>query len=142
MNIRLRIIHSGTQPGTPATGPVEFGLQRKGGDLVLPRVALAKGRRPIDLTVETVGSSNGEVSFRGPFIHGSAKEQFLYLAWKRLDVQPGEGPWTWRLKIRLDGLAALGRGQPFEPEELVEADAEHLRPHRKDSVIWRRAREL
>jgi hypothetical protein len=94
MNIRLRIIHSGTQPGTPATGPVEFGLQRKGGDLVLPRVTLAKGRRPIDLTVETVGSSNGEVSFRGPFIHGSAKEQFLYLAWKRLDVQPGEGPWT------------------------------------------------
>jgi hypothetical protein len=141
MNIRLRITHSGTQPGTPVTSPVAFGLQRKGGDLVLPNATLAEGGRAIDLTVDTAGSSSDEVRFRGPFIHGSAKEQFLYLAWKRLDVQPGEGLWAWRLKIRLDGLTALGRGRPFEPEELVEADVEHLRPHRKESVIWRRARE-
>lgn len=142
MNIRLRITHSGTQPGTPVKGPLAFGLQRKGGELVLPSVTLAEGGSPIDLTVEAVSSLSDEVRFRGPFVHGSAKEQFLYLAWKRLDVQSGEGPWAWRLKIRLDGLAALGRGQPFEPEEVVEADAEHLRPHRKDSVIWRRAREI
>lgn len=73
-------------------GPLAFGLQRKGGELVLPSVTLAEGGSPIDLTVEAVSSLSDEVRFRGPFVHGSAKEQFLYLAWKRLDVQSGEGP--------------------------------------------------
>lgn len=62
---------------------VGVGLQREPVDLVPGDAEYARWR----LEVRTVELDTGEVDFRGPFVHGSRGDRFLYLNWG--EVQPG-----------------------------------------------------
>lgn len=95
----------------PELAGTKFGMQDSGGRLLIPREEGA-GRMVFDVGVLARRNRlTGAVSFLGPYAHGPAGDQFLYLNWRKPEM-PGE--WVWRRKFRLTSLAW---------EELVAADA-------------------
>jgi hypothetical protein len=107
--VRLRLICEDPPPATRAGVPVEFGLQDKAGDLQ-PGLTLPDGSLRFEGQVRAVTGSDRWLHLRGPIVHGSATDPFLYLSC-RAASPPGQ-PWIFRLKVPLARIdpRALGRG--------------------------------
>jgi hypothetical protein len=76
--LNLRLLHNGTQPGTPVPEPVRFGLQDSKGE-VHPGVVRPDGSQQFDFSLEIKGGSDSDrLVFTGPFAHGPPTARFLY----------------------------------------------------------------
>lgn len=115
--VRLRLICEEPPPTSRAGVPVEFGLQDKAGDLQ-PGLTLPDGSLRFEGQVRAVAGSDRWLHFRGPIVHGSATDPFLYLSC-RAASPPGQ-PWIFRLKVPLARIdpRVLGRGGGTAPVTL------------------------
>jgi hypothetical protein len=110
----------------------QFGMQDRG-NAVYAGVAIDGERWEFQIgVVAKRNRSTGEVRFVGPFAHGTAGDEFLYLNWR---PETGTG-WAMRIKMPLTPLCW---------EQLVEADAAGTSfhfdatgraPHYRRQVEW------
>lgn len=113
----------------------EFGMQDATGELI-PGELLPDGHVRFDVGVVARRlRETGAISFVGPYAHGPAGDQFLYLNWRK----PGTGnDWVSRRKLRLTSLswdellAADQRGDSFA------FDATGRMGHSTVPVEWKR----
>jgi len=133
--IAIRLVCT-SMPQTPAVeGPLDVGIQDKA-QVVHPGRVHKDGTTVFECTVEArIGAAIDEVSFRGPFVHGTPEARFLYLSWKR--KTPSAALWCWRVKVPLAGIT--GRQiSSLKSDETLEADITGRRPHATEPVVWKR----
>lgn len=100
--LRLRIIclKPPICPGDDA--PTEFGVQDRG-QVVHPGQVHGDGSVSFEVTVSAVRhAAGGSVRFRGPFVHGTPAEPFLYLSFRHVEGSPVA--WIRRIKVRFPVL--------------------------------------
>ena len=68
----------------PSTGPVHVGIQR--GREVIDRVPGDAREAVFTFEVEVKPAKDGHLDFRGPFVHGTSGDRFLYLSWGSLET--------------------------------------------------------
>ncbi len=85
----------------PELEGAEFGMQDLKGTLIRPEER-DDGRSMFEVgVVARRNRTNGTVSILGPYAHGPAGDEFLYLNWR----VPGRSTqWIWRRKFRLTSL--------------------------------------
>ncbi len=83
--------------------PVYLGVQR-GSDVVYLTPGDA-GEAVFEMTVEAVRRDDGDLDFRGPFVHGKRGDRFLYLSWGVLGPD-GRFAMFRRAKLRFSDIAA------------------------------------
>ena len=133
--IKVRLLHSGRQPGKALDEPLIFGLQDKSGGL-LSGIPVVDGRLRFEVELSVRQRADGELDFAGSHVHGKPGGRFMYLGWKRDDPGSGAGIWGWRIKVPLQDLA-LNLVDGLAAEDVLTADCEALRPHARASVAWR-----
>jgi hypothetical protein len=63
----------------------------------------ADGSISFEVTVSAVRhAADGSVRYRGPFVHGTPAEPFLYLSFRRVEGSPVD--WIRRIKVRFPDL--------------------------------------
>ncbi len=113
--------------GRGRPGEVFVGVQCR--KEVVSRVPADTDEAHFELTVAVVEGRNG-VDFRGPFVHGTPGERFLYLSWGMVEAD-GDYEMFSRAKLRLEGpngpsndvAAAMAGGNAVRADvDLVRAD--------------------
>jgi hypothetical protein len=120
-------------PATPATeGDLDIGIQDKAQYIHIGRPA-KDGSVLFECAIEAnVDAST--LDFRGPFVHGTPQNRFVYLSWKR---RMGEAaPWYWRVKIPLAGIAKK-TVTSLKSSEVLLADITGRRPHATEPILWK-----
>jgi hypothetical protein len=97
-------IHVGVQRGTDVVGLVK-------GDM---------GEAVFDVDLEVIVGADGEIDFRGPFVHGFGGERFIYLAWGEIDDQ-GTFAMFRRLKLHLAPLLEQFPAETLSTAKKVQA---------------------
>jgi Family of unknown function (DUF5990) len=97
-------IHVGVQRGTEVVG------------LVIGDAADAV----FDIDIDIVADSNGEVDFRGPYVHGRRGERFVYLSWGEVD-EKGSFAMFRRLKLHLAPLVELSSAETVVAAKKIQA---------------------
>ena len=116
-------------PEPPGDEEADLGLQDKSGAVHAGR-PLPKGGLRFTCQVEVL-TRNGDLDFRGPLVHGTPGQRFIYLSWKRR--QEAAAPWVQRVKVPLNGVAAV-----LDPARgALEADITGRRPHDPAPINWR-----
>ncbi len=101
---RLRLVCEIPPPAEREGVPTEFGLQDQRAGLLPGEPSPGGGFVwTVDVTVAPPGTDE-RPRFRGPYVHGPAGQQFLYLSWRRVDHEPKV--WISRLKIPLWKITA------------------------------------
>lgn len=96
----------------PELEGAEFGMQDAKGTLIKPEER-NDGRSVFEVgVVARRNRTTGTVTFLGPYAHGPAGDEFLYLNWR---VPGTSGPWIWRRKFPLTWL---------DWDEIVKAEAQ------------------
>lgn len=82
--------------------PTEFGVQDRHLGLH-PGAIQAQGTIAFDIAVSVVRHpADGSVRYRGPFVHGTLAEPYLYLSMRPVGAEPGA--WRRRIKVRFPSL--------------------------------------
>ncbi len=132
--IRLRLIHDGTEPGTPLGERLRFGVQDTKGE-VEPGSSEPGAIAHLDLTLSVDGSEeSGPPVFRGACAHGPPAKRFVYLSWKRAGTHAA--PWGWRIKIPLSGIGWDDIHAAQAPGARLVADVMGRKPHSSETVAW------
>jgi len=79
--------------------------------------------------------ATGRLRFFGPYCHGPAGDEFIYLGWK-----PGgkpDAPWVWRIKMSLTSLSWEQLEEVVAHNERLEFDATGRAPHDRARIEWR-----
>jgi Family of unknown function (DUF5990) len=134
-SVKVRLIHDGTQPGPVVAVPVNFGIQDKKGEIHPGRPS--KGRL-LHFEIAINVKDSDQLSFSGPFVHGTPAGRFLYLSWKKRGNH--EHPWAWRIKMPLGGISPSLLRQAQKAGHCLEADVVGRRPHCSEPVTWRTGR--
>lgn len=102
--LQLRIVGH-TLPGRRFScyEPVYVGVQR--GRDVVQLAAGDASEAVFELTVDAAPRPEGDLDFRGPFVHGARGDRFLYLSWGTLGAG-GEFTMFRRAKIRFSEIPA------------------------------------
>jgi len=129
--LQLRLIHDGTQPGSPLAEPLRFGLQDSKGN-VHPGLEAPGEPRNFDFELDVLGDA--VPVFRGVFAHGTPATRFVYLSWKR--VGEHAHPWGWRIKIPLAGLGWETIRAAEAPGLCVAANVIGRKPHSSQPIVW------
>jgi hypothetical protein len=102
----------------PELAGAEFGMQDKQGVLI-PGELSPSGHWCFEVgAYARRNRETGAVTFLGPYIHGTAGDEFLYLNWRAPDAPANT--WIWRRKWRITSLAwdeiaeAAASGAHFE----------------------------
>ncbi|MGH2634148.1 MAG: DUF5990 family protein [Tepidiformaceae bacterium] len=113
----------------------EFGMQDSKGDLI-PGERLPGGRIRFDVgVVARRQRETGVVTFIGPYAHGPAGDEFLYLNWRK----PGGGKdWVWRRKFRLTALSWDALVAADAARDLFAFDGTGRMGHSTVPVEWQR----
>ncbi len=98
--------------------PVHVGVQR--GKEVIDPVAGDAPEAVFSFPINAVSGENGQIDFRGPFVHGTRGARFLYLSWGVLHPD-GQFQMFRRAKIHLSALAELGLTDRRETGTTIEA---------------------
>lgn len=98
---------------------VHLGVQR-GSEVV----DIVPGDSPIavfDFTIRIVDVGDGELDFRGPYVHGRRGERFTYLSWGELG---GDGAFAMfrRAKLHLSAIEPALLRQALRPGSRLEAE--------------------
>ena len=97
--VQLRVLCRVPPSATEAGKPTEFGLQDKQRSLHAGTAQDTIARMFVfDCTVKGT-PGEGMPRLGGPFVHGTAAEPFVYLAWRYVDAPVGA--WIRRMKIPL-----------------------------------------
>jgi hypothetical protein len=100
--LELRIIGR-RLPGSEWSGRSGIHLGVQAGSDVIGLVPGDCGEAVFDVELELSISAEGEVDFRGPYVHGRRGERFVYLVWGEVD-QAGQFTMFRRLKLHLEPL--------------------------------------
>ncbi|MEO8538773.1 MAG: DUF5990 family protein [bacterium] len=135
MLVRLRLsIFPYRLDDFPELKGTEFGMQDTKGVLLDPAVD-SEGRLVFDVGVVARHVADGVLGFFGPYVHGPAGDQFLYLNWRK----PGTaGEWVWRRKFRLQSLTWGEIISADAAGELFAFDGTGRTGHNTTPVDWRR----
>ncbi len=136
--LRLRLLLS-PYPTTefPELEGTEFGMQDKKG-VIIPGELLPSGHWCFEVgACARRHRETGAITFLGPYIHGPAGDEFLYLNWRKPDAPANT--WIWRRKWRVTSLswdeiaAATTTGAHFEHDGTGQAG------HNTAPIDWRLA---
>ncbi len=96
LHLRITCLTPPTRPWDST--PTEFGVQDREQAIHQGQVH-ADGSISFVVTVSAVRhAADGSVRFRGPFVHGTPAEPFLYLSFRRVEGSPVD--WLRRIKVR------------------------------------------
>jgi hypothetical protein len=112
-------IRCGGLPGIakPKYEAVHVGVQRK--REVVDLVAGDAAKACWDLQIEVAPGRDGDLDFRGPWVHGKPGERFLYLSWGELGAD-GEFSMFRRAKLWLGTIGEERLHQAIETSAVVE----------------------
>jgi len=79
--------------------------------------------------------TTGRLRFFGPFCHGPAGDEFVYLGWK--PAGKPDAPWVWRLKLSLTALTWEQLEEVVAHHERLEHDATGRTPGKGSRTEWR-----
>jgi len=85
--------------------------------------------------VASYNPATGRLRFFGPYCHGPAGDEFVYLGWKPAG-KPDE-PWVWRIKMYLTSLGWEQLEEVVAHNERLEFDATGRAPHDRPRIEWR-----
>ncbi len=102
--------------------PTEFGVQDRHLGLH-PGAIQAQGTIAFDIAVSVVRHpADGSVRYRGPFVHGTLAEPYLYLSMRPVGAEPGAvsaqkvwGRWLWEVSAIWPGVPLLWNAAPCDP---------------------------
>lgn len=123
-------------------------------------VGMQRGKEVIDLvpgdareavfafTICALHSDDGQIDFRGPFVHGKRGARFLYLSWGEL-LPDGQFRMFRRAKMQLSALAELDLADAEGASMVIEAVVNLTGPRgdpicaslRPPQISWRRSKE-
>jgi Family of unknown function (DUF5990) len=122
-----------SMPTIPTTeGELDVGIQDKAQNIHVGRAA-KDGSIYFECRIEA-RTDTTTLDFRGPFVHGTPQNRFVYLSWKR--AIGGAAPWYWRVKIPLGGISQKAVAS-LKASEVLVADITGRRPHASEPIIWK-----
>lgn len=125
---------------------VHVGMQR--GNEVIDLVPGDAREAVFSFTMRALHSDDGQIDFRGPFVHGKRGDRFLYLSWGEL-LPDGRFRMFRRAKLQLSALAELDLADAEGAGTMIEAVVNLTGPRgdpicaslRPPQISWRRSKE-
>ncbi len=100
--------------------PVYVGVQRETREQVLDPVPGDAPEARFTFSIDVVTDADGQIDFRGPFVHGKRDGRFVYLSWGEC-LPDGQFRMFRRAKLLLAALTEMGIAERRAPTTIIEA---------------------